>query len=107
MAYADYRFYREVFIGDKIPAESFCGYAERASDYIDMLCRSRPPDDALKKACCAVAEVLYADASGANISSESVGDYSVSFAASDDGTKPLRERVADAVRLYIGGVSWC
>ncbi len=68
MAYADYEFYKTSFFGNVVPESDFMRLAERASDFIDRLTFDRladglPSDDRqqkrIKKAVCAVAEMLY------------------------------------------------
>lgn len=68
MAYADYEFYQTSFFGNVVPESDFMRLAERASDFIDRLTFDRladglPSDDRqqkrIKKAVCAVAEMLY------------------------------------------------
>nr|DAK69148.1 MAG TPA: Head Tail Connector Protein [Caudoviricetes sp.] len=68
MAYADYEFYIKSFFGNVVPESDFMRLAERASDFIDRLTFDRladglPSDDRqqkrIKKAVCAVAEMLY------------------------------------------------
>lgn len=68
MAYANYTFYTETFHGDAVPEDSFERYAERASDFVDVVTFDRmadgiPGDDRqqarVKKAVCAAADVLY------------------------------------------------
>lgn len=68
MAYADYQFYTEKYYGDTVPESDFPKYAERASDRIDAITFDRLvngfPDEEravtkVKKAVCAVSDVLY------------------------------------------------
>lgn len=68
MAYTDYNFYTDSFFGDVLTSENADKYLERASDEIDTLTYRRltgafPIIEAdaikVKKAVCAVAEVLY------------------------------------------------
>ena len=109
MLYADYEFYITVYAGQKIPAETFFYYASRASDYIDSLnISSGASEEKLAKACCAAAEVYYAeDDSSQHISSEKVGDYSVSYSASSSQTAVLSNKLKDAVMMYFKSVGWC
>lgn len=82
MAYADYQFYTEKYYGDTVPESDFPKYAERASDRIDAITFDRLvngfPDEEravtkVKKAVCAVAEVLYQIDQIKKSSMESVG----------------------------------
>ena len=92
MAYADYTFYSTVFLGNKVTATDFPRVALRASEYIDVQTFNRliedPTlvDDNVRKACCALAEIIdqyeKSAAGGAQVvKSEHVGDYSVEYAS--------------------------
>ena len=68
MAYADYQFYTEKYYGDAVPESEFPKYSDRASDRIDMITFDRlvegmPEDERsqakIKKAVCALADVIY------------------------------------------------
>ena len=68
MAYADYEFYKTSFFGNAVPESDFMRFAERASDFIDMLTFDRlvdglPGDERqqkrIKKAVCAAADIMY------------------------------------------------
>ena len=104
MAYADYKFYAEKFIGTNIKEADFERLALRASQFLDYYTMNRAKhytkDDAVKNACCAVAEA-YQNAeqmeSKSGVASESVGSYSVSYR---DG-KNTTEILAKAARQYL------
>lgn len=86
--YADYDFYLNAYYGDAIAAEDFPRLSERASDYVRAATRGLSDTvdgsqlEAVKKASCAVAEVLLDESvmtaavySGEQaVSSEAVGD---------------------------------
>ena len=80
MLYADYDFYKISFYGNKIPEKDFLYYAARASEYLDGLSFAETDEYSLAKACCACAEIIYSAQPNKQISSEKVGDYSVSYA---------------------------
>lgn len=104
MAYADYEFYVASFLGSSIEEKDFPRLALRASQFIDYYTMNRArnytADDAVKHACCAVAEVFQtaekAEAK-AGISSESVGSYSVSYATEQN----VKAELSDAARRYL------
>lgn len=105
MAYADYDFYTCEFYGKKIPEEEFPYFAERASEYIDSLIFPEPEEIRLKNACCVCAEIMYGAQPDKQISSEKVGDYSVSYASGQ--TKAADELLAAVSRyLDIRTVGW-
>lgn len=95
MAYADYTFYKEKYFGSAVPESSFAHLAERASDWIDVATFDRLTDGLptqekaqtkIKKAVCALTDVLYrletaeknADNAAADGSSSSVGVSGIS-----------------------------
>ena len=108
-AYADFTFYRDDFLGEKIPEDRFSQYALRASERIDELTFNRLKNVAdipeeVKSACCAAAEVLYisdcaSEKSEKGISSEKVGEYSVNYTAVSGQTSD--RNVSAAVRRYL------
>ena len=108
-AYADFEFYRDTFLGEKIPEDKFSHYALRASERIDELTFNRLknvgdiPEEA-KKACCAAAETLYisdcaSEKSEKGISSEKVGEYSVNYSAASG--QATDRNVSAAVRRHL------
>jgi len=122
LAYCDYDFYRNVYLGNAISAEDFPQLSERASDYIRAATKgiSDTVDggqlEAVKKCTCAVADVLLDESimtasvySGkAQVSSETVGPWSRSFkTVSLSGTEVehIRARKVDAIMLYLGGLA--
>jgi hypothetical protein len=97
MAYCDYDFYKNKYLGNVIAEADFPRLSERASEEIDVLTFDRlvdnfPTDDRLsekvKKSVCAVAEVLnnidiaentYRENGGRDVSSVSSGSESISY----------------------------
>lgn len=95
MPYADHTYYTQSYLGRRIKEkEMFLMYAERASEYIDMVTFDRlsggVPEgfsEKVKKCCCAIAEALadHVDYSGSSTpngsgkASETIGKYSVSY----------------------------
>ena len=111
MFYADYSFYKDAFLGVDISEKDFPRLALRASQFLDYYTRGKaaqnPDLDALKMACCAVAEA-YAKVGGkAGIKSETVGSYSVSYSDGVDANIALaaaaRQHLANTGLLYRGG----
>lgn len=110
MAYADFDYYKDPFLGQIITSsETFRTLAERSSEYIDMVtfCRinadtlkDKPLADAVKRCCCAIAEAYYLydtvltnaltgfGGTGAK-TSEQIGQYSVSWADPTDSLESL------------------
>jgi len=107
MAYADYAFYTTEYKGNAIPEADFNRFAEQASAHIDTYTFDRAKDytdtdNKLKKACCAVADVLLSAESGGDKQSESVGSYSVTYAVGISNTKSTDQKIKSAIKLYLG-----
>ena len=114
MSYADFNFYVNEFYGTALSAENFDKYASRASDYIDYITMGKSKsyddtDDALAKACCAVAEqVASADEfsssmsmAGGLVASETVGSHSVSFRSGAEIKASLDANMLNAAQMYL------
>ena len=106
MAYADYDYFSNVYKGVLSEAD-FERLSERASDYIDgrtnyILKNAGIPEDMeerVKKACCALAEVIRSNEAGGAKVSEKVGDYSVSY--SWGGSRTAEQKMDDIIQLYL------
>lgn len=116
--YADYTFYAERYFGTAISEADFPRLSLRASQFLDYYTMNRAKDytrdDAVKYACCAVAEAyLNAEQTQAKrgIASESVGSYSVSYRDDQTATSALanaaKQYLAFTGLLYRGGVCGC
>ena len=94
MAYADYSYYVDNFFGEEIDEADFLKYASKASAFLDYYTRGKAKAnadlDALKTACCALAEqyviidlahkaAVSGMGNGSDKASETVGSYSVSY----------------------------
>lgn len=111
MAYADYDFYKNTYKG-KLSGEDFEILSERATDLIDGYTdyfivkhggiASLPEELAqrVKKCCCALSEAVSSVKNGASgaMTSEKVGDYSVTYAAS---TVTYGQRIETILFTYI------
>ena len=113
-SYADFEYYEDTYGGSAIAESDFDALAIRASDRVDYLTFDRAADiitadtpaatvTAIKKATCAVAEVLNdidnGDQSG--IKSESVGGHSVAYAEGSVKLMGEDARCALAARRYL------
>ena len=124
MAYADYTYYTDSFLGTAIAAADFPRLALRASDFLDYYTLGKAEGatdektvDALAKACCAIAEEMQSDAqakavaakaasaalaaTGGEVKSETVGSWSQSYTTSADYAKSSTSN-ADAKAAYAG-----
>lgn len=119
--YADYDFYLNTYFGNAISEEDFPRLSTRASDYIRSVTNgiSDTVDgwqlEAVKKASCAVADVLLDDeimTTGAfsgeqTVSSETVGGWSRSYGSSSVSSASAEyneKRKTDALLLYLKGL---
>lgn len=118
---ADYDFYVNIYLGNKISTEDFPRLSMRASEYIRGMTRgkvNKVPEkdmDAVKSCVCAIAEVIQDEErlssqsfSGEKpVSSETVGSYSVSYASpAMSGTEAeyIENRKRDALLIYLANV---
>ena len=109
MSYADFTYYEDTYLGNVIAEADFPRLALRASAQIDRLTFGRAATDtdnetAIKNAMCAVAEEIYAIENSDNseyVTSESQGQYSVSYDPSSVEGRTDTERYSDAAKLYL------
>lgn len=104
-----YDFYTQTFFGSKIPEDVFSYAAARAEDFITANFDTSSVDETtLCKAVCACAEVYYsATTDTENISSEKVGDYSVTYGTRAEQSMSLSQRMLEAAFAYFPTVGWC
>lgn len=106
MAYADFEFYKNMYRGT-LPEADFSRLSERASDYIDgrteyILKSAGVPEELserVKKACCALADAMHGNERGGVKTSETVGNYSVSYAAG--AQRSDTQKLDDTIQLYL------
>ena len=114
MAYADFTYYTNTYLGNAIAESDFPRLALKASAVIDRITFGRAAVDvaantnvtAIKNAMCAVAEEIQTQeqSNGADgIVSESQGQYSVSYGANSNRTKSNEAKLENAARLYLDG----
>ena len=111
--YAEYDFYLNDYKGSVIPdAPNFDRVAVEASAYLDHITHNRIKDLAedvmvkVKMAQCAIADVCYKQAQDdvANVvSSESVGNHSVSYAVSKVSFKQRELEKYSKAKVYLSG----
>lgn len=116
--YADYDFYLNTYFGNCISEEDFPRLSTRASDYIRSMTHGLSDKvdgwqmEAVKKASCAIADVLLDDeimTAGAfsgeqAVSSETVGGWSRSYGSSSfsaASAEYIEKRKLDALMLYL------
>lgn len=102
MAYADYAFYKDVYLGNVATEEEFPRIAERASEIIDILTYNRITNELMssdetlankiKKANCALAEQIHyeetaiSNNSNGNISSIKAGEETITYKQSNSSS---------------------
>ena len=117
MAYADFTYYQQSYIGTEITDEStFRQVAERASDYLDAVTFGRLEtgiplelETKVRRCCCALAEAyaafggnIGAEQDGADaVKSESIGAYSVTYASSSEQLSALMHGDATGLESYL------
>ena len=109
MAYADYTHYTDVYLGNAIAEADFPRLALRASAQIDRLTYNRAATDtdnttAIKNAMCAVAEEIQRQEQSDNvdgITSESQGQYSVSYGTNSNRARSNQTKIVDTAKLWL------
>ena len=104
MAYADFQYYKDTFLGNAIEDVDFPRLSLRASEYIDahtggVIPRLSAIPEEVQKATCAVAEKIQTYESEAEVASESVGSYSVTYKTSNSS---YEQELSKVLRLYLG-----
>jgi len=104
-----YDFYTETFCGSKIPQDVFDYAAARAEDFLTANFDTSSVDEiTLNKAVCACAEVYYYSTTNTeNISSEKVGDYSVTYGSKASQSMSLTDQLLEAASIYFPTAGWC
>ena len=109
MSYADYTHYSTVYLGNAIAEADFPRLALRASAQIDRLTYNRAATDtnnttAIKNAMCEVAEEIQRQEQSDNvdgITSESQGQYSVSYGSNSNRARSNQTKIVDAAKLWL------
>lgn len=115
MAYADYQYYKNTYLGTAIQETDFPRLTLRASSFLDYYTQGRaaknPDLEALKMACCAIAEQYqYIDTakalaqkslsasleSGGELQSQTVGSWSKTYRSGGDSAQQALSSVQSA-----------
>lgn len=113
--YADFTYYEDTFLGTAIAEADFPRLALRASAQIDRLTFARAAAiitantetdnvTAIKMATCEIAEEIQRQESASNVdgvTSESQGQYSVSYGANSNRSKSNQSKIESAARLWL------
>ena len=117
MAYADFPFYHDFYLGSMIrDPTAFGRAAERASEYLDMVTFGRlldgvpaPWEDRIRTCCCALAEAIVtygtggAEGSGLK-TAETIGAYSVSYATPTESISALLNGETSGLQDYLKSI---
>lgn len=130
MSYADYEFYSTSYFGKAISEEDFPRLSLRASSFLDYYtqgrAQARPELEALKMACCAIAEqyqmidvaqklankglLAGMDSSGAELQSQTVGSWSKSYRSGGESAasalataETAKAQIAAVAQQYLAG----
>lgn len=105
MPYADYTYYTSEYKG-AMPEEDFNRLSRQASAYIDRVTFGRAArshngavQTKIKDACCAVVDVMLKKEQGGELTSQTVGSWTRSFASSG---KTMDRQQYEAATLYLG-----
>lgn len=105
VAYADWGFYQGKYRGELVEEAAFGRLAERASAALDMMTYGRIDGvygrcEAVKMACCAVADVLAeAEGRGRDIVRERLDEYEVVYGGGE--VCGMKARMLAAARVYL------
>lgn len=124
MAYADYTFYTDVYMGNVIPSADFNRVSQRASDIIDVFTSEKITTEVIadtdtytkiKKANCALAEQIYYDeqssaiggggSSNANIRSIKAGEETITYNTSSSSAKTAFQIQKDKYQTALSVIS--
>lgn len=109
MAYVTYAVYVNEFKGSIVSADNFDYFAERASDFLDLITFNRLKNKdyseymkVIQNCCCALAEIIYRYEQSGNsdgIASETIGSYSVKYA--EESEKKHSAKMISTARQYL------
>ena len=99
----NYGFYKDTYLGSRIPEAAFPALAGKAMAYLRQLERVRPMtggEDSRAMALCAMAEVLYGYEKHPDVKSTHIGGVSVTYEKSQ---MPLKRALWAAAGTYLEG----
>ena len=103
---ADFGFYKDVFLGDRIPEKAFASLAQRAREVLQSYERAyrvtSPGEDSYRMAICTMAETLYAYSKRrSGVTGASVGEVSVRYEGGDDAQRSLQRELYRKASIYL------
>lgn len=97
----DYTYYTDAYHGNQILEADFPRLIHRAGAYLSgMACTAPPDSEVYKMAACAVAEAWQVNEQGGDLTGQSVGSWSKSYA--QKRPKSDGQRLLEAAQLYLG-----
>lgn len=102
----DFRFYKDVFLGEQIPEKAFPSLAQRAREVLEGYERryrvSVPGEDSYRLAICAMAETLHAYSKRrAGMTGASVGEVSVRYEGASNAQRNLQRELYQKASIYL------
>lgn len=110
MAYTTYNYYKNTYMGFKIPSDHFLFYSERASEEmdarvnIDLSTQTTDYNTEIQKCNCLIAELLYSEENNPELTSEKTLTYSVTYDKSN--SKSLNQKIYDALIKHLGNTGF-
>ena len=103
---ADFGFYKDVFLGDRIPEKHFASLAQRAREVLQSYERAYrvnvPGEDSYRMAICAMAETLHDYSKrSSGMTAASVGEVSVHYESGDNAQKNLQRELYRKASIYL------
>ncbi|MFA6930301.1 MAG: hypothetical protein WCT05_08240 [Lentisphaeria bacterium] len=106
MAWVEWDYWINEYQGEEMEPEEFSRLEAAARRYVDRQTFGRiDPEnisDSIKNAVCAVIEAMQVNANGGGISSESIGEYSVTYVSGISKSKTDGQRMRDALVMHLG-----
>lgn len=114
MEYTDFKFYKTVYMGTKIPdVTQFNQNVTEATAYVDNMIMNRDNlnfpaiFEKYNKAVCAVADAIYSSVTEPKKQSESVGNHSVSYVVKSAEDYEKEKRSKALIYLSQTGLLYC
>ena len=97
----DYKYYVDTYMGNAIAEADFPRLSARAEAYLAGTLEADSSADGYKSAVCSVAEAWQENEEGGEVQSQSVGNWSKTYATQG---KSAARRLLDAARFYLPGL---
>ena len=100
----DFAYYRDDYMGSRIPEKAFDALAARASEVLAVLCRNyvvMGGEDCRKMAICSMAEGLYNAARNRGVAASTAGNTSVRYDPGTNSDRALRRELYRRAGIYL------